>query len=71
MDLVRSKVIIRSGINIPPEKQINEAIAELGHKWRVVKAETVLSVFGVEPTSNTMSTIPRCVYVTTVVMEEA
>ena len=64
-----SKVIVRSGINIPPEDQINEAIEELGVGWYIIQANTTPTVFGIEPKSGTPP-FHHCIYVTTVVLHK-
>ena len=60
-------VIVQSGVNIPPQDEVNKEIAKLGDGWRVVSAMTALEVFGIVK-ETAMPPIHHVVYVTTVVM---
>lgn len=67
---MESMVLVVREINVSPEEKVNKDIKALGKGWRVIHAETAISVFGV--VSNPLSSVPihHCLYVTTVVMQK-
>lgn len=42
---MESRVIIRHELNLPPQDEIDNAIKELGNGWRIVSANTAITVF--------------------------
>jgi len=73
---MRQQIIIESGVNIPPDEQINRRLEELGDGWEIVNVQTSSEVFGIVPGTDssqyggsTCAPLHHCVYITTVVVK--